>query len=363
MTWGAVSPFTRQALGPLIVLIGVFLATSVLAADNIPLPLGVSGGPAGEADPRVRSDLQQLAAQDARVADVAYRLAVSNVQLCPETAPQLGLVLHSALQYSPRLRAAVRANFGIDDRPAVLAIVPNGPAARAGLLANDILLSVNGEPVSHRAPYQTASADDEPQSYHEVDNALSALQAALRLGPANVKVQRGASALDVTLNPLKGCAYDTQLMPSDSLNASADGHHIFIDTAFASYAASDNDLALILGHELAHDALHHRAQLDRHGFARKLIGNLGSSRRSLISVEQQADYVGLYLTARAGYDISGAGLFWRKLARDHGDPWFDHWDHPSAVTRSRALDAARDEIAAKIKAGAPLIPNVRDSAN
>lgn len=341
----------------------VFLATSVFAADNVFPPVGVYGGSAHEVDPRLRSDLLRLAAQDARVAAVAYQLAVSNAQLCPETAPQLGLVLHSALQYSPRLRATVRANFGIDDRPAVLAIVPNGPAARAGLLANDILLSVNGEPVSHRAPYQAASADDEPQSYHEVEDALSALKAALRFGPASVKVQRGAGALDVTLNPLNGCAYDTQLMPSDSLNASADGQHIFIDTAFASYAASDDDLALILGHELAHDALHHREQLDRHGFARNLIGNLGSSRRSLISVEQQADYVGLYLTARAGYDISGAGDFWLRLARDHGDPWYDHWGHPSAVTRSRALDATRDEIAAKIKAGEPLIPNAGSGGN
>jgi len=271
------------------------------------------------------------------------------------------MVVHSVLQYSPRLRAAVRRTFDIDDRPAVLGVVPGGPAAQAGLRANDILIAVNGQAVAAGSADQAGLNTDAPQSYREVQQALSMLQIALRQGPARVKVQRGASELDVILSPVSGCGYDTQLMPSDALNAAADGQHIFIDTAFVSYAASDNDLALILGHELAHDVMHHRERLDRQGFARELIGNLGSSRESLISVEYEADYVGLYLTARAGYDISGAGSFWRKLARDHGDPWYDHWDHPSAIARARALDATGQEIAAKIRAGAPLVPNVRSA--
>jgi hypothetical protein len=260
------------------------------------------------------------------------------------------------------LRPVVRSTFNIDDRPAILAVAPDGPGERAGLRANVILLTINGVSVSESALSRTAS-DDGPQSYADVDRARSNLEAALKLGPTRVSVQRGARVLEAVVQPQPGCAYDTQLMPSASLNAAADGHHIFIDTALVAYAANDNDLALILGHELAHDVLHHREQLDRQGFARNLIGNLGSSRQSLIKAESQADYVGLYLTARAGYDISGAGAFWRRLARDHGDPWYDRWDHPSAAARSRALDAAREEIAAKIKAGAPLIPNAGDGAN
>jgi hypothetical protein len=196
------------------------------------------------------------------------------------------------------LRPVVRSTFNIDDRPAILAVATDGPGERAGLQANDILLTINGVSVSESALSRTAS-DDGPQSYADVDRARSNLEAALKLGSTRVSVQRGARVLEAVVQPQPGCAY----------------------------------------------------------------GNLGSSRQSLIKAESQADYVGLYLTARAGYDISGAGAFWRRLARDHGDPWYDRWDHPSAAARSRALDAAREEIAAKIKAGAPLIPNAGDGAN
>ena len=176
-----------------------------------------------------------------------------------------------------------------------------------------------------------------------------------------MEVQRGGRTLTLTLPVVQGCAYDTQQIPSDAFNASADGQHVFIDSALAAYAANDSDLALILGHELAHDVLHHREELDRTGLARKLIGNLGSSRAALVRVEQEADYVGLYLTARAGFDISGGGSFWRRFARDHGDPWYDHWGHPSAAARTRALDLTRDEIAAKIKGGIALVPRAQDA--
>ena len=352
----------RKALPILALGAALAFAGGATAENNLAVPPAALAAPPNSGSAELRAALQLLAAQDARVAAIAYRLAVTNVQFCRDTEPEPGVVIQSVFQYSPRLRPVVRAVFSIDDRPAILAVAPDGPGERAGLKANDILLTISGAPVSESALGHTTT-DDRPQSYADVDRARSSLEAALKLGPARVSVQRGARVLDVIINPQPGCAYDTQLMPSTSLNASADGHHVFIDTALVAYAADDNDLALVLGHELAHDVLHHREQLDRQGFARNLIGNLGSSRQSLIKAESQADYVGLYLTARAGYDISGAGAFWRKLAHDHGDPWYDHYDHPSAAARSRALDAAREEIAGKIKAGAPLIPNVGDGAN
>jgi hypothetical protein len=296
--------------------------------------------------------LPRLAADDARVAAVAYRLSVANASLCDDTAPQAGMVVHSLLQYSRRLRPAVRRSFHIDDRPAVLAVAPQSPAARAGLAPDDALVSIDGQAVPH-------AQSDAAQSYADVEHTLAMLDAALRSGPARIEAQRGDRLFDVVLGPVTGCAYDAQVMPSGALNASADGRHVFIDSGLVEYAASDDDLALVLGHELAHDVLHHRALLDRRGFARQAIGNLGPSRESLLAVERQADYVGLYLTARAGYDITGAGDFWRRLARERGDPWYDHWGHPSALARARALEATRDEIEVKTKAGEPLIPDTQ----
>ena len=113
-------------------------------------------------------------------------------------------------------------------------------------------------------------------------------------------------------------------------------------------------LALVLGHEFAHDALHHRQRLDRLGLARRSLGDLGSTPPSLRLAEREADYVGLYLTARAGYDISQAPEFWRQFPAVDGD---FGWSHPDTAERGASLAAARDEILRKRGAGQPLVPN------
>ena len=151
-------------------------------------------------------------------------------------------------------------------------------------------------------------------------------------------------------------AYDAQVLPDSGLSASADGRHVFISSALASYARSDDMLALVLGHEFAHDVLHHRQRLDQVGFARHTLGDFGSMPASLRLAEKEADYVGLYLTARAGYDISQAPEFWHRFPRTAGEL---AWSHPDAAERAAALAATRDEILAKRRSGQPLIPNLR----
>jgi hypothetical protein len=151
-----------------------------------------------------------------------------------------------------------------------------------------------------------------------------------------------------------GCAYDAEVLPGEALNASADGRHVFITTALVRYAATPDALALVLGHEFAHDLLHHQARLDRAGLNRRALGELGSTPASLRLAEREADYVGLYLTARAGYGVADAPAF----VRDFPGAWADalQWSHPDAADRAAGLAAARDEIARRQAAGEPLTP-------
>ncbi|HEY1750151.1 MAG TPA: M48 family metallopeptidase [Caulobacteraceae bacterium] len=295
------------------------------------------------------STLAGLRAEDQRVADIGYRIALANAELCPDHAPLSGLLLQSALQYSPRLRPAAEALFHIDARPAVEAVAAGSPAAAAGLKVGDILVAVDGRPLP-----RAAAGADQPASYLPVQQALSAIDAAMRTGQTQLTVERAAAPLHVTLAPKQGCAYDAQVTPGPELNASADGRHVFITTGLASYVRSDDMLALVLGHEYAHDLLHHHDRLDRKGFARGVLGELGSSPASLIVAEKEADYVGLYLTARAGYDISAAPDFWRRFPKAIGD---FGWSHPGAWERAASLAATRDEILAKQRRGEPLTPN------
>ncbi len=301
--------------------------------------------------PRFDQSFAGLRRDDQRVANVAWRLETANVALCSDVAPLNGLVLQSALEYAPRVRAEAEAAFGLGDRPAVEAVAAGSPAAVAGLQPGDILIAVAGATLP--VPAKPPGPDNRPKSDAPVADAERELADVLAAGPASVTVLRNGAPLSVTLRARSGCAYPMLVFPAAQRQAAADGRQVFISTAMVSFADTDGRLALVLGHELAHNVLHHRERLDRAGFARSILGALGSSPSSLVLTEKEADYVGLYLTARAGYDISRAPDFWRS-APDGADAL--DWAHPPTAERVAALAATRDEIDRKRALGEPLIP-------
>ena len=75
--------------------------------------------------------------------------------------------------------------------------------------------------------------------------------------------------------------------------------------------------------------------------------------------EYEADYVGLYLMARAGYELDAAVRAMDLLAAHHEgwQPILFFASHPDHDDRSARLRRAIIEIEAKRKAGAPLWPN------
>ena len=329
--------------------IGVLLGL-VATAKSFSLAL-LSGSPQTIVTP-TETSLDTLLEQDRRVSAIAYRLTTSNREFCVHQGPQWGLTLHSASMYGPRLRETVLIRHPIGEDVGISSLVPGGPADAAGLALDDRVISINGQALVS-APRDQARHT--AANYDQVEAAWAMLNAGGER--AQVEILRRDHLLRLTVMPRPGCAYDALVTPSSQINASADGRHVFVTSGLVAYAQSDDDLALILGHELAHNVLHHRLQLDRSGFARGLLGNLGSSPASLNRVEREADYVGLYLTARAGFDIGGAEMFWRRALGQLGDPWYLRWSHPGDRERAANARATIDEIAALVIAGEPLVPD------
>ena len=303
--------------------------------------------------------LAGLRIDDQRVADVAYRIVTANVDLCSDVKPQAGLVLQSALQYSPRARPAAEREFQLGDHASIEAVAAGSPAAAAGLRDGDVLLAVNGQPLEAGAPPPPQGPDERPATRAPVDQAEAAIDAALAQAPARLSLQRGAGRFEVVLSRELGCAYDAQVLPGSEFNASADGRHVFISAALVDFARTDDMLALFLGHEFAHDVLHHHAREDEKGFARNVLGEFGSSPASHMVAEKEADYVGLYLMARAGYDIAHTPDVFREIPDGMGE---FSLTHPDNQARAAALEATRDEILAKRQRGEPLIPNPAGSS-
>lgn len=320
------------------------LAATAVACSQTPASVSVAGTDDAAARLSALTDL------DERVARVAWRLSEANAGLCPAVRLSAGWALHSAKQYSEDLRPHAAERFGLrGDLPGVLSAPAGSPAAAAGLRRGDLLLDVDGRPLA-------AGDHAGAPSWDGLGRNLRLVDAALADGDARFRVQRGAETLELTVRPERACGYDVQLNPSDELNARADGRRLFISTALAGFAASDDELAVILGHELAHHVLRHRHWSETGGAARQANAEAWVTDGGQGGAEQQADRVGLYLAARAGYDPAVAAPFWRRFGESNWRVRFPQVGHASAGSRARALEGVQLEIEAKRAAGGELLP-------
>jgi predicted Zn-dependent protease len=79
-----------------------------------------------------------------------------------------------------------------------------------------------------------------------------------------------------------------------------------------------------------------------------------------VAFEREADYVGAYYAARAGYDLDGAEeLWWTMGQRSDPDSLRFARTHPLAPVRFLQMRAAAAEIAAKEREHRPLMPELK----
>ena len=214
------------------------------AACTTPAP-GSAPSRTGADDPAAR--LESLVALDRRVAAVGYRLATASAELCASRRDVAGWTLHAATQYSDALRPAAGARFGLrGDLPGILAVAADSPAARAGLVEGDLLIRLNGQALEQGDTTGVPSHDGLAANVARLDRAMAA-------GPVILEVRRDGTTRTVTVRPTLACNSFFQVDPSDEYNARADGKGVFISSTMAAYAADDDELAMILGHELVSD--------------------------------------------------------------------------------------------------------------
>jgi beta-barrel assembly-enhancing protease len=278
--------------------------------------------------------LTRLQVEDARVAAMSWRMQTANVALCPTKTAISGLALHALSQYRTGQRAAATAQFGLRDRVGVAAVAPGSAADRAGLKIGDALLVVDGQ----ATPTVGANV-----GYAPVGQVETMLDAALANAPAELEIQRqGGVEERIALTGDTGCASRIQIIAGGAINAAADGQYVQINAAMLNFAASNDELAVIVGHELAHNILRHRAL-----------------KTPSKQAEYAADRMGVWLMARAGYDVDAVIPFWTRFEKRTNAGIFADGTHPSSKKRLAAVAAAVAALKAQRAAGQPLIPSAQ----
>ncbi len=273
------------------------------------------GSPAAAAGLSIRA----LGAQQLHVATIGYRIAAANPRSCARPDMMTGMVLHDLTQYGPAARPAVSRAFSLNSGFGVLGLVPGGAAVRAGLVIDDEILAVGGRWVTDPSASQRRAP-----SFQRMSQFSALLDATLRNGATSLVVRRNGQQLNLQLQGQPGCGGDVALSNSSSLNAWSDGRHVMVTTAMTQFARSDDQLAFVIAHEMAHNSLGHASSGS--GDALGLFSMLGIGAAGARRMEMEADGQAVMLMSAGGY-APEAGIAFLQIAR-RKLWWSVSLDHP-----------------------------------
>ena len=100
----------------------------------------------------------------------------------------------------------------------------------------------------------------------------------------------------------------------------------------------DDQIAVVVAHELAHAILRHRVRLEAAGVKWGLLSEFGRNARLFRQTETEADLLGAYLLRNAGWDPQLAVRFWREYGSKIDGGMFHSRTHPSAKDRASAIE-------------------------
>ncbi len=298
-----------------------------------------------------QSPYAALAATEARVSAIGFRLTPANAAWCPIRQPQFGWIWGDPRLYAPDRRAEALAAYGANDQvhAYIAALAPASPAASAGMTVGTPIVGMASAPVPDGVgdhPFARITA---------IETSVAALPV-----EAPLALVAGAGRI-VSITPVAGCASDFRVEANDRPAAVADGRMVLVNQGLADFAADGDELAAAIAHELAHNILRHRARLAAAGVDRGLGKQFGRNARLFKQTEVEADRLSVWLLAGAGYDPAAAARFWERFGQRKGRPLLQASTHPNWRDRVASLQAEATAIAAARAAGQPLHPPLTDA--
>ncbi len=188
-----------------------------------------------------------------------------------------------------------------EDGCVVVGLIDKFVADQAGISQGDLIKEIDGKEIK--------------DSKHVVFKADKS---------SNIVVERDGKRLSFNLKPEEMPYESIRLKQVGKINAYAKFSGIEFTTGMVHFADDDDELAVIMGHELAHITSHH---LPKNIGMAALCGTVGGltgpfapfATQALYAPysrgnEREADYIGLIYAHNAGYDIEKGVRLWKRFA-------------------------------------------------
>ncbi len=249
-------------------------------------------------------------------------------------------------------------------RSAVLvATIEGSSAENLDIIPGSIILSINNTVVRSYRDYKHLLSHIPVGSY--------VLLRLWRFGEYQRYVKVDGKFLDI----------DFYMSSDPDINAVATENAVIVTYGMMNFIKSDDELAVVIGHEIAHILLaHHKKSAGLNMVTSFLGAVIGAKLDEVLpglggvianvsegavengfsrELERQADYWGLYLAYRAGYDVDKGKDIWERFAIEVPDSMTtDFWrSHPSSVERRVYIE----KIIKQFKAG--IFPDNGNTAN
>ena len=324
-----------------------------------------------EAERQKRISYAKFIDQLSLVKSIGYKVNSSNADICNKTDFNSGLTFANENVMGLKIARFFPEKINLGSRVSIIDIVKNSPADKAGLTLGDVILEVEGF------------------IFPEGKNALKKISKHFKdieeKPVKRIKIDRKGEILTFDINQKKICNYPIIFTQDKIVNAYADGKSIIMTQGMVDYARDDNEIAMVIAHELAHND---RGHLDAKKKNTLIMGSIGfildlmtiyysggtaggnaentemwskiGSQAYSVEFEKDADYGGLYYAYRAGYDISQVKNFWERIGSENPKQIAISSTHPATSERYLQIDKTVKEINKKKKDGLALVPNEKE---
>jgi len=281
------------------------------------------------------------------VNNIGYRLiyAILPSDTKKPFEPFLGVYVFDINKYLKRLY-----NLSQDKGVVVGLVIDGSPAKKAGLLKGDIILSINLKRINSSFDF-----------YNEVKKFKIGQIVNINILRQGIKetifLEVGSVALNIPIN----------MVDLQEVNAAASSQGIFVTYGLMHFVKSDDELAAVLAHELAHIMREHiqkfegvslitfllslplsillESQAPGSGQVVTDIGNIFKATYSR-DLEREADYFGTRLVYQAGFDVEVCATFMERFAIEIPQSMIRNYlsTHPSSPERVLRIKKTIQEL-------------------